>query len=189
MPRQTLRVLLPLYALVALAVYAGQGAHGETWRRWLERVLRPVPVLGVAGRNLALGRLAAALGALLDAGVTVIEAWELAGAASGSPALRRTVLAWRPDLDRGRTPAETVRDSGVFQIFSSQYASGEISGQLDDVLKRLHVYYQEEGSRKLHAVARWLPRAVYLVIMLAIAYNVIRFYTSYFGQLKQIMGP
>lgn len=187
---RTFGVLLPLYALVALVVYVGQGAHGELWRSLVERVLRPVPVLGVARRDLALGRLAAALGALLDAGVTVIEAWELAGAASGSPALRRTILAWRPDVQGGRTPSEAIMESRFFpDVFSSQYAAGEISGKLDETLKRLHAYYEEEGSRKLHAVARWLPRAVYLLIMLAIAYNIIRFYMGYFGQLKQIMGP
>src|SRR5208283_1828847 len=132
-------VLLPLYGVAALAVYAGQGAHGEGWRGLMERLLRPVPVLGAARRDLALGRLATALGALLDAGVTVIEAWELAGAASGSPALRRTVLRWRPQVDHGRTPAEVVTDSGFFpDVFSGQYAAGEVSGQLDETLKRLH---------------------------------------------------
>src|ERR1017187_9847068 len=130
---QTLGVLIPLYAVVGLIIFAAQSRHGETWRACFESLLHPIPVLGVARQYLALARLAAALEGLLSAGVTVIGAWELAASASGSPALRRTVLAWRPLVDGGQTPAEAVTASGKFpELFASQYATGEISGKLDD---------------------------------------------------------
>ncbi len=186
---KTMGVLLPIYAVIALIIFAAQSRHGEAWRGFLESLLRPIPVLGQARHYLALARLSAALEALLSAGVTIIEAWELAATASGSPALRRTVLAWRPLVDAGQTPAETVSASGRFpEMFGSQYATGEISGQLDDTLKRLHGYYQEEGSRKLHAVVTWTPRAIYLCVMLIIAYKIVNFYTGYFNQVGQAAG-
>jgi type II secretory pathway component PulF len=185
---QTVGVLLPGYALLALLLYALQGRHGERWRALIESMLHPVPVLGTARRCLALSRLAAALEALLNAGVTIIEAWELAGAASGSPALRRTILAWRPRVNAGETPAEAVRRSGFFpELFVSQYATGELSGTLDETLRRLQRYYQEEGARKLHAVAQWTPRLIYLLIVLMIAYKVISFWAGYFQQIQQVM--
>jgi type II secretory pathway component PulF len=186
---QTFGVLIPLYVVVALVVFAAQSRHGERWRAAIEALLNPVPVLGRARRELALGRLAAALEALLSAGVTIIEAWELAATASGSPALRRTVLGWRPQVDGGQTPAEAINASGRFpNLFASQYATGEISGQLDDTLKRLRAYYQEEGSRRLHTAARWMPRAIYLGIVLLIAYRIIQFYTGYFAQVRDAGG-
>src|SRR5437016_7890275 len=101
---QTFGVLVPLYGLVALIIYAAQGRHGEAWRSCMETMLHPVPGLGRAREYLALGRLAAALEALLSAGVNIIQAWDLAAAACGSPALRRTVARWRPLLDAGQTP-------------------------------------------------------------------------------------
>ena len=186
---QTLGVLIPLYVVVGLVVFAAQSRHGETWRAWFESLLNPVPVLGMARRYLALGRLAAALEALLSAGVTIIEAWEMAATASGSPALRRTVLGWRPMVNGGQTPAEAVSESGRFpELFVSQYATGEISGQLDSTLRRLHAYYQEEGSRKLHAVARWTPRAIYFCVVLIIAFRIIGFYTNYFNMVRDAGG-
>ena len=186
---QTLGVLLPLYAVVALMIFAAQSRHGETWRACVESLLHPIPVLGQARRYLALARLAAALEALLSAGVTIIEAWELAATASGSPALRRTVLAWRPQVNGGLTPAEVVTASGRFpDLFTSQYATGEISGQLDETLRRLHAYYLEEGSRKLHAVARWTPRVIYLGVALMIAYRIVGFYMNYFNMVRDAGG-
>ncbi len=186
---QTFGVLVPLYGLVALVIFATQSRHGEAWRAAIESLLHPIPILGQARRYLALGRLAASLEALLSAGVTIIEAWELAATASGSPALRRTVLAWRPQVDAGRTPAEVVSESGSFpELFTGQYATGEISGQLDDTLRRLHAYYQEEGSRKLHTVAAWTPRAIYFCVVLFIAFRIVRFYTNYFSMVKDAGG-
>ena len=186
---QTVGVLIPLYAVAALMIFAAQSRHGETWRACFESLVHPIPVLGVARRYLALARLASALEALLSAGVTIIEAWEMAATASGSPALRRTVLGWRPLVNGGQTPAEAVSASGSFpELFASQYGTGEISGKLDDTLRRLHAYYQEEGSRKLHAVAQWTPRAIYFCVVLMIAYRVIAFYTGYFNMVKDAGG-
>jgi type II secretory pathway component PulF len=186
---QTVGVLIPIYAVVLGIIYAAQSKHGETWRGWMESVSRVVPVLGKARRDLALARLASALEALLSAGVTIIEAWELAATASGSPALRRTVLAWRPLVGAGQTPAEVIRVSAKFpELFANHYATGEVSGKLEDTLRSLHRYYQEEGSRKLHALARWTPRAIYLGVMLMIAYRVVRFWMDYFNQIGAAGG-
>jgi type II secretory pathway component PulF len=186
---KSLGVLVPLYALVLAIIYAGQSKHGESWRSLIERLCRLVPVLGKARRALALARLSSALEALLSAGVTIIEAWELAASASGSPALRRAVLAWRPLVDAGQTPAEVVRNSSEFPpLFANQYATGEVSGKLEETLLGLHRYFQEEGSRKLHALARWTPRAVYLIIMLMIAYRIVRFWADYFQQVGAAGG-
>lgn len=181
--------LIPVYGLTIFLIYAAQSKHGESWRSWVEAVLHPVPVLGTGRRSLALARLSASLEALISAGVTIIEAWELAASASGSPALRRTVLAWRPDLNSGKTPAEVINASGKFpDLFASQYNAGEVSGKLDETLRRLHTYYQDEGSRKIHAVASWLPRFIYLIVVLAVAYFIIQFYLGYFQQVRDAGG-
>lgn len=186
---QTLGVLLPVYLLALLLIYATQSRHGERWRAAIEALLHPVPVLGKARRYLAFARLAGALEALLGAGVTVIEAWEMAARASGSPALRRAVLAWRPFLEAGQTPAEVIGSSHAFpDFFTNQYSTGEVSGKLDETLRRLRDYYQDEGSRKLHAVAQWTPRAVYLFVALMIGYRVIQFYSGYFRQVQDAGG-
>ncbi len=187
--RQTLGVLLPIYAATFLLILACQGRRGETWRSWVESVFHWVPILGKARRALALARLSAALEALISAGVTVIEAWELAAAASGSPALRRTVLAWKPRVLAGETPAEEVSNSPQFpELFANLYHTGEISGQLDDTLRRLQSYYQEEGTRKLHALAQWTPRIIYFAVALMVAYRVIKFWTGYFQQIQSAGG-
>lgn len=186
---KTFGVLLPIYAIVAALIYAGQSKHGEPWRAVVEMALRIVPVLGKARHYLALARLAAALEALIAAGVTIIEAWELAARASGSPGLRRTVVSWKSDLLGGQTPADCLNTSSWFpEMFANLYTTGEVSGKLEDALRRLREYYQEEGTRKLQAVAQWLPHIVYFVVALMIAYRVVSFWSGYFRQIQDAGG-
>lgn len=185
---KTLGVLLPLYLLVFLVIYACQGTHAEAWRARLEQLTRRVPLLGVARRNLALARLSAALEALISAGVPIFRAWELAAAASGSPALRREIGSWPPQFSLGRTPADLVRASQEFpSLFAGLYSSGEVSGQLDTELKHLHTLYLEEGTRQMRNLSTWLPKIVYLLIMLGIAYTVVSFWAGYYSNLGRAM--
>jgi type II secretory pathway component PulF len=185
---QTLGVLLPLYLVVLLLILAAQGRHGERWRAFIEAALRPIPVLGSARADLALARLTIALEALVNAGVSIIAAWEMAAAASGSPRLRRVVNGWRPQLELGQTPAELVTASGAFpEIFANLYHTGEISGQVDDTLRRLHVLYQESASRKLRLLAEWLPRLVYLGIVIVIAVKVVSFWMGHWARYNNAL--
>ena len=180
-------VLSPLYFFTIFLIYATQNKHGEKWRAQIESLVHTIPILGTARRFLALARLAAALEALISAGVNIIEAWDLAATASGSPALRRAVENWKPQVVAGRTPAEVLNDCPKFpEMFANLYASGEISGKLDDSLRRLYAYYNEEGTRKLHAFAQWTPRLVYCIVAVIIAYKVITFYTGYFQQVNDM---
>jgi type II secretory pathway component PulF len=188
---QTFGILIPLYALVIFIVYACQGKHGEKWRSKIERFADPIPLLGKARRQLALARLSAALEALLNAGVPIIGGWELAAAASGSPSLRRTVSSWKNDLERGgATPAELVNSSRAFpEPFMNLYQTGEVTGQLDDALKRLHVMYRDEGSRNLKLASALFPKVIYGLVVALVAWKVISFYLGYFGALEDAMKP
>jgi type IV pilus assembly protein PilC len=180
-------VLAPFYGAVALLIYATQSKHGENWRARIEAFLRPVPVLGKARHFLALSRLAAALEALISAGVNIFEAWDMAATASGSPALRRAVAAWKPQVVAGQMPSEAVRLCPLFpETFANLYASGEVSGKLDESLRHLNRLYNEDGSSKLNAFATWTPRLLYMLVALVIAYEIIKFYTGYFNQISTI---
>jgi len=184
-----LAVLVPLYGIVFFLLVACQGRHGEGWRSAIERLLQPVPVLGTARRYLAVARLAAALEALLNAGVSIVGAWELAAAASGSPALHCVVRSWKRPLELGSTPSELVSNAAVFpEVFRNLYHTGEISGTLDETLKRAHRFYQEEGSRKMRGFAKWVPRLIYFGIVFYVAWRIIIFYTGYFHEVGAAMN-
>ena len=180
-------ILSPIYGAVGLMIYATQSKHAENWRARIEAFLRWVPILGTARHYLALSRLAAALEALISAGVNIFEAWDLAATASGSPALRRAVAAWKSRVVAGQMPSEAVNLCPLFPgTFANLYASGEVSGKLDDSLRQINRIYNEDGARKLNAFATWMPRLIYMLVALLIAYEVIHFYLGYFNEINAV---
>jgi type II secretory pathway component PulF len=172
------------YAVVFLLIYACQGKHGEKWRTIVESFTELIPLLRTARKYLVLSRLAAALGALTSAGVSIVTGWELASAASGSPRLRRATSEWASSMASGVTPGELVFQTNYFpEMFANLYNTGELSGQLEDTLRRLQIYYQEEGFRKLRLFTRIMNGTIYGLVVLLVAFNVIRFYVGYYGGL------
>ena len=57
------------------------------------------------------------------------------------------------------------------------------------MLARLQKYYQEEASRKLQALSRWVPQMVYLGVVLMIAYQVVQFWLGHFRDIQNAIGP
>ena len=186
---KTFGIFIPVYTVIGLLLYATQGQHGEHWRGIIESIAHRIPLVGSARRSLANARLSSALEALINAGVTIIEAWELASDASGSPALRKAVHAWKPRLLDGVTPAEELRDTPEFpELFTNLYQTGEVTGSLDVTLRRLHRLYQDQGERQLRTVAEWTPKIVYFGIVIMVAWRVISFWSGYFDQINRTIN-
>ena len=176
-----------LYGSVILLLYACQGQRGDNWRAVLEAISRRIPFLGKARQYLALARLSAALEALINAGISIITAWEISAIASGSVFIRRTVATWKPKIESGIPPSELVNNSRQFpEMFANLYQTGENSGQQDDTLKRLHAYYEEEGFRKLRLFTRLLNGVIYLIVVIMVIRVVFGFYLGYFDMINSI---
>jgi type IV pilus assembly protein PilC len=175
-----------LYGSVLLLIFACQGNRGESWRATVEFIFRMIPLLRTAIKYLALARLASALDALTNAGVSVIKSWELAGAACGSPHLKHEILKWTPQIEAGVTPADMVNQIQYFpEMFRNLYSSAELSGKLDETLGRLHSYYEEEGFHTLRMFTRILNGVIYGSIVALVGYNIIHFWMNYYGSMMQ----
>jgi len=171
------------YSLLIFFIFASQGNRGERWRSLVEYLAQMVPLLRTARRYHMLSRLAAALEALISSGVSIVKSWPLAAAASGSPYLKRQVATWEPHLETGSTPAELVKQNHYYpDMFANLYHTGEISGKLDESLGRLQAYYRDEGFRTLRLFTKILNGTIYGLVVVLVAYNVLKFYSNLFSQ-------
>jgi type II secretory pathway component PulF len=182
------QILLPTYALIWFFVWSMQARRGRAWRNMVEGLLNAIPLISSTRRDLALARLCAAMEALINAGVTIIEGWDIAARASGSYAIQRAVAEAKPRLLQGETPAEAISQQRVYpELFKGSYRTGEISGQLDDTLRRLYRHYMESATQGLERITTWAPKLVYIGVMLAIAFQIIKFWSGYFDQINKVM--
>src|SRR6185503_10922724 len=102
--------------------------------------------------------------------------------------LKREVAGWPPLLEEGVTPAQLLAESRAFpELFSTMYNTGEISGTIDDSLVRLQRLHQERGTSQFRIIADWLPKIVYFIIVIYVAYCIINAYMSHYNQLGEIL--
>jgi type II secretory pathway component PulF len=173
-----------LYGVVWFLFFATQGNRGSGWQSVVESIYAIFPWLRVAVKYLAVARLAMALESLLNAGVPVVRAWELAAVSSGSSKLKREILRLTPQLETGLTPGEMVAQIPYFpEMFTHLYQTGELSGRLDESLTRLHTYFEEEGFRKLRTFFRVSNMVLYFTIVACVGYFIVNFWTNYYRQM------
>jgi len=85
---------------------------------------------------------------------------------------------------RGLLPSEVLKRAEDFpRTFRDLYATGEVSGQLDDSLQRLAKLYHEEGTRHLKNAAGVATGLVYGGVVITVAFIVIRFWTNYYSSI------
>jgi len=128
------------------------------------------------------------LEAMISSGVPVFQSWELAAAASGSPALSREVQRFRPRWEAGEPPSESLQRSPCFpEMFANQYASGELSGKLDANLRWLHQHYEEEGGRKMRQALTGAGAILFGGVVILVAWQVISFWLGYFQRIQEVI--
>ena len=178
------KVLIPLYLGVFVIVKLVQSYRYPAIRKAMERAVGLVPLLGSALYALALSRFCLSLEALLNAGVSMVQSWRQAGVASGSPRIERSAATMEAAIEAGWTPGEYLGELPEFpELFVSFYRNGEVSGTLEDQLMRLVRYFQETGIARLQMFAVWSPRIVYLIVVLVIAWQIVRFWSGLYGGL------
>jgi len=154
----------------------------------MEKVFHRIPLLGTARRHLALSRLSMALEALINAGVGIVQAWPVAARACGSPVIERAAMKSIPQMNEGWLPSDAIKERGVFPShFIGLYQTGEQSGKMDETLRRLHAYYQEDGFRKLKGFALWAPNAIYALVALFIVWRIFVFWTEHFKNITDAL--
>jgi type II secretory pathway component PulF len=177
---------------IGVAVLVVTAAAAGSRRQWmkgiLERIGACIPVLGSALREQALARLAMALDGLLNAGLGVVQAWPEAADASGSPRLRAEVERWRPHMEQGFPVSEALASSRLIpDLFADAYQVGEFSGKLDESLHRLYTHYSESAARKIERLSFWLPRLLYLGMVLYVAFHIIGFWQGIWAHYDELL--
>jgi type II secretory pathway component PulF len=155
----------------------------------LDRMLRAVPVLGGMRRAFALSRFCSAFNLQLEAGVNILTSLESAGRASGSAVIRGAADASLPAVRAGgKAGAALIATGQVPEEFARAFTVGEETGGLDHELRRLAGDYRTFALRRLEAVGEWLPKLLYLAILVYLAFRIVGFYI---GRIRDIQdaGP
>jgi type II secretory pathway component PulF len=155
----------------------------------LDRLLRSIPVFGKLRRAFGLSRFCTAYNLQLDAGVNVLASLETAGRASGSAVIGAAANEALPAVRAGGKVGAALVATRVFpEPFVRAFTVGEQTGGLDQELRRLSEEYHRAALQRLESLAEWVPRLVYLAILIYLAFQIVGFYQGRVKEMQSIMN-
>ena len=155
----------------------------------LDRALRSIPVFGNLRRSFALSRFCAAYNLQLDAGVNVLASLAAAGGASASAVIRSAADEALPAVrEGGGVGAALIATRAFPEPLARAFAVGEETGRLDEELRRLADEYRLSALRGVEAVAEWIPKLLYVGILIYMGWQIVRFYQGYFKGMQDVLG-
>ena len=170
-------VVLSLFpiALFRLSLFNVKGV-----REGYDRFKLGIPVIGKITQMFALARFSRTLAALSRSGFSMAGGLDIAGAASGNAVLEDTAERSRVRAERGEMLSDTLRGSVFFPSMAvDMIRTGETAGRSDEMLDKIAEFNESEGKLKLHQAVVIFGVAVFLVVALMVAMQIIRFYTGY----------
>ena len=129
------------------------------------------------------------LGLMLDAGVPILEAMPKAANTVKNAILAKHIKAASYSMQTGRNLTEALMQIKEFKSSTLQIvAIGEQSGKLASSLLHFAQLEAEAISLQEEMLAQWLPRLIYTVITVWMAYSIIAAYQAYFSVLDQTIS-
>ena len=154
----------------------------------LDRSLACIPVIGGLRRDLALSRFSAAYDMQLEAGVNVFGALEASGQACASASYRAATKRALESVRSGETVSAALTSTRAFpERFLRAFVVGEETGRLDHELRNVSEEYRIGGLRKLEILSEWIPRMIFITVVVAVAWQVVGFYAGYLRTIQDII--
>jgi general secretion pathway protein F len=137
--------LISFLALLALYPLSNYLLRNEQYRMRLHKSMLSWPLLGKLGRGSNTARYASTLSILTSSGVPLVEAMKIAGEVMSNIYLKEAVKAATQQVSEGGSLHKALEQCGYFPpIMVYMIASGEASGDLDQVLERVADNQQRE---------------------------------------------
>lgn len=134
-------------------------------RRFRDRALLAMPIVGPLSQRLAISRFARTLSTLHSSGVPLVQSLELVAASMGNVVMASVVKDSMQTVLDGEPIVEPLRRSGLFTEMSvSMLAAGEHSGTLDRMLDKVADYYESQVEVTLRGLTSLLEPAVMIAV-------------------------
>jgi general secretion pathway protein F/type IV pilus assembly protein PilC len=155
-------VLLGLGVAAGFAIWA---ARREEWRRGASDLVRKVPKLGPVLVSIAVARFTRTLGTLLDNGIPILQALQIARDAAGLPALSEAIDRAAEAVRAGEPLARPLGESGLIEEdVIEMIAVGESANNLGKVLLGVADTLEARTERALGVLIRLMEPALLLFL-------------------------
>lgn len=165
---------------VGYAFWEGKRRSAK-FRRFLDRVLLKLPIVGDILYKSAVARYARTLSTMFAAGVPLVEAMVPVAKASGNIVFQDAIMVMRDQVATGQQLNLTMQMSGMFPNMATQMvAIGEESGALDSMCAKVADFYEAEVDNLVDALSSLLEPLIMSVLGVLVGGLVVAMYLPIF---------
>lgn len=104
-----------------------------------------LPIMGPILLKIAIGRFCQTLSTMISSGVGILDALNICSTSAGNREIEKFINNVRLSISQGTTFSKPLREGGLFPtMVVSMIEVGEKSGALDEMLKKVSIFYDEE---------------------------------------------
>ncbi len=155
----------------------------------VDRLLLKAPVFGPLIRKVAVAKFARTLGTLINSGVPIIEALNVAAGTAGNKVIEETIKNVKASISEGRSIAQPLMNSKIFPSMVVQMISvGETTGALDAMLNKIADFYDEEVDAAVDALTSMIEPFMIVFLGGTIGGIIIAMYLPIFKMADVVSG-
>lgn len=183
--------ILPVAAALSIAAWMWwvRNRRKESVRKAVDPIKLKLPVFGPLATKIAVARFTRGLSMMLHAGVPLVQALSIVGAASNNWKIEQAVRDIQESVKQGRSFAAPLAKAEVFPPMVAQMAAvGEESGTLADMLGSIADFYENEVETATDQLTSAIEPILIVGIGIIIGGMVVSLYMpifSIYGELGQ----
>ncbi len=164
--------------LVAGIIFAYKKPQG---RRFFDKILINLPVLGDVLRKAAVARFCRTFSTLTAAGVPILESLDTVAQTAGNVIIEEVILSSKDSISQGETLTAPLEASKIFPLMVTQMISiGEQTGSLEEMLSKIADFYEEEVDTAVNNMQELMEPLIMAFLGVVIGGLVIAMYLPIF---------
>lgn len=178
-----------LVAAAALVVAYQSMRRSPAGRLWLDSFRLRLPIFGPIIRKVVTAKYLRTLGVLVESGLPIIDALELAGETSGNEVVERASADIARHVSRGSGLALGFHSVGIFpEIVVQMITTGEETGRLSEMLGSVSDHYDEQVEASVEGLASLIEPLLIVMVGGLIALMLVAMFLPVFhlgGAIRQ----
>ncbi|WP_182524663.1 type II secretion system F family protein [Nocardioides dongkuii] len=172
---------------VAFTFWWRRHHHDEKVREFVDPLKLKLPVFGPLFAKIALARFTRNLSAMLSAGVPILRSLEVVGQTTGSVVVGHAVDDVRKSVAQGESVAGPLARHEIFPPMVVQMiASGEETGALDQMLRRIAISYDQDIEATTEALTSLIEPLMIALLGGVVGAMIIALYMPIFSVFELI---
>lgn len=157
--------------------YLGTPSGNRVW----DRLKLRLPVFGRLFQLVTVARFCRTLAGLLAGGIPLLQALETAGPAAGNLMVEEALKQAAAKIQEGKSIAQPLEESGLFPpLVIQMVATGEETGSLPELLKRLAGFYETEVEALTKGLSSLIEPVLIIAVGALVGFMVISMYMPIF---------